>query len=289
MLKVTAPTRIDISAGWSDAAPFVNEFGGAVLNAAINLRIAATLHDGKLTTSLENVPGHSGLGTSGALRTVYLIASNPSLFDGNDAKKIDLIKRVHTFENAIVGQRAGYQDQAAAVFGGVNYWEFKKNGSIHRSPLTKNETKHLSERLVLVFTGEGHISANVHEQVFEGRKFIKFVPNIDRMRIIAKEMKDAIANENKMAELIKETWELQKKLHKKMETDSMKTIQERCNELYLAARATGAGGGGCLLFYTKPSLKPHLIKKIKELERKIPKLKLLPFEFDYRGIELTKS
>ena len=30
MIKVTAPVRIDISAGWSDADPFRGEFGGAV-------------------------------------------------------------------------------------------------------------------------------------------------------------------------------------------------------------------------------------------------------------------
>ena len=129
MIKVTAPVRIDISAGWSDAVPFVNEFGGAVLNAAINLRVAATLTNGKLISSLEKVPGHSGLGTSGAIRTAYLVAANPSLMD---ISKNELIKRVHTFENAIVGQRAGFQDQAATVYGGVNYLVFRKDGHVPR-------------------------------------------------------------------------------------------------------------------------------------------------------------
>jgi len=284
MIKVTAPVRIDISAGWSDAAPFVNEFGGAVLNAAINYRVSATLKDGKLINSLEEVPGHSGLGTSGALRTAYLIAANPILIKN----KIELVKRVHTFENAIVGQRAGYQDQAAAIFGGINYWEFKKNGGIHRVPIQKSETKHLHKRLVLVFTGEGHISASVHEKVFEGRRFIKFIPQIDRMRVIARIMMKSIGNEKKMADLIKETWELQKQLHSQMETDSMRKIQDFCKDCYLAVRATGAGGGGCLLFYTKPEYKPELIKKIKQLEKKIANIKVLPFEFDYKGIELEK-
>ena len=44
MIKVTAPVRIDISAGWSDAAPFQQDFGGAVLNAAINLRVSSVLN-----------------------------------------------------------------------------------------------------------------------------------------------------------------------------------------------------------------------------------------------------
>ncbi|MBU0906761.1 MAG: hypothetical protein KKD18_02565 [Nanoarchaeota archaeon] len=285
MLQVTCPVRIDISAGWSDAAPFVNEFGGAVLNAAIRQRVSATLKDGKLINSLEKVPGHSGLGTSGALRTAYIVAANPILINN----KIELIKRVHTFENAIVGQRAGYQDQAAAVFGGVNYWEFRKNGGIHREPLTKQQVKHLEERLLLVFTGEGHISASVHEKVFEGRRFIRFIPQIDRMRIIAGLMKKNVHNEKKMAELINETWELQKKLHPLMETLSMKKIQEYCRRNFLAARATGAGGGGCMLFYTRPEWKRTLSREINELKGKIKNIQVIPLKFDYKGIEITRK
>jgi D-glycero-alpha-D-manno-heptose-7-phosphate kinase len=284
MVKVTAPVRIDISAGWSDASPFVNDFGGAVLNAAINHRVSATLRHGKLVSSLNHTPGHSGLGTSGALRTVYLVAANPKLIED----KIDLIKRVHTFENAIVGQRAGYQDQAAAVFGGVNYWEFSRNGAIRKTPLSKRQVRHLQDRLVLVFTGEGHISASVHEKVFEGRRFIKYIPQIDRMRIIARTMMQHVSNEKVMAELIRETWELQKVLHENMETPAMRKIQNVCKDCYLAARATGAGGGGCMLFYVKPKCKPMLVRKIGELGKKLSNVKIIPFKFDYKGIELTR-
>lgn len=285
MIKVTAPVRIDISAGWSDAAPFVTEFGGAVLNAAIDHRVSATLKHGKLVSSLESVPGHSGLGTSGALRTVYIVAANPSLAKS----KVDLIKRVHKFENAIVDQRAGYQDQAAAIYGGVNYWEFRKDGSIERHHIVKSDTKHLQDRLVLVFTGEGHLSANVHEKVFTGRKFIKFIPQIDRMRLIARKMKKYIGNEKMMAELINETWELQKSLHSRMETPAMRRIQNVCEGCYLAARATGAGGGGCMLFYTKPEWKKGLVGKLNALSKKMKDVKVIPFRFDYKGIELTKK
>jgi len=285
MIKVTCPTRIDISAGWSDAAPFVNEFGGAVLNAAINHRVSATLKDGKLINSLEDVPGHSGLGTSGALRTAYIVASNPELIKD----KTELIKRVHTFENAIVGQRAGYQDQAAAIFGGVHYWEFTRNGSVRKIKIPKNKVKHLQDRLVLIFTGEGHISGSVHEKVFEGRRFIKFIPQIDRMRVIAREMMHALSNEQRMTQLISETWDLQKTLHGNMETLAMKKLQSATKGLYLAARATGAGGGGCMLFYTKPQWKQKLIKKLKSNKGACKKFEVIPFKFDYKGIELTKK
>jgi len=281
MIKVTAPVRIDISAGWSDANPFQGDFGGAVLNAAINLRVAATLGGKELVSSLEGVPSHSGLGTSGALRTVYLVAANPKLI--ND--KAELVRRVHLFENAIVGQRAGFQDQAAAIFGGVNYWEFRKDGSIRRKGIPKSRAKHLHDRLVLVFTGDRHLSANVHERVFEGRNYMKHIPAMNKMKIIAKKMAANISNEKAMTDLIKETWVLQKSLHGSMESPNMKKLQMVCADCYLACRATGAGGGGAMLFYTKN--KRSLIGQLKKVRKRIKGMEVLPFQFDYKGLVLT--
>ncbi len=285
MIKVTAPTRIDISAGWSDADPFRSSFGGAVLNAAINLRVTATLVEGKLISSLNKIPSHSGLGTSGALRSSYLVAANPELIED----KTELIKRVNVFENAIVGQRAGFQDQAAAIFGGVNYWEFRKDGSIKRVPISKEKANHLHKRLILVFTGDRHLSANVHERVFGDKAYMSKIPVMERMSEIAKEMANHIANQNKMTELIRETWNLQKALHKDMESESMQKIQKICHEDCLATRATGAGGGGCMIIYTKPENKNKITKKLKSFEKKISGMKVLPFKFDYKGIELTRK
>src|SRR3990167_4238991 len=190
MIEVTAPVRIDISAGWSDADPFRGQFGGAVLNAAIDLRVKGTLGNGKLITSLEKVPAASGLGTSGALRTVYLVAANPELID----KKMELVKRVNILENAIVGQRAGFQDQCAAVFGGVNYWDFHKDGSIHRINIPESKATHLFDRLVLAYTGDRHQSSDVHSDVFVGKTYMKHIPAIQRMKEIAREMKNHISN-----------------------------------------------------------------------------------------------
>ncbi len=46
-----------------------------------------------------------------------------------------------------------------------------------------------------------------------------------------------------------------------------------------------AGGGGCMIFYTKD--KNSLIKAAKELEaeKKFPLFKVIEFKFDYEGIK----
>lgn len=284
-MRVTAPVRIDISAGWSDADPFRHEFGGAVLNGAINLRVSGELKGNKLVTCLEKVPANSGLGTSGALRTAYLVVSNPALCED----KMDLLKRVNVFENAIIGQRAGLQDQAAAIFGGVNFWEFKKDGKIKRVEIEKRKARHLQDRIVLVFTGSRHQSSDIHESVFRAKNFMKQVTNINNMKLLAKKMADNIDDENLMGRLISETWELQKRLHSGMETGNMKKLQEIGDGNYLGARATGAGGGGCMIFYTRDRReKLALTREFNKASAEVVGSKVLDFKFDFEGLKILQ-
>jgi D-glycero-alpha-D-manno-heptose-7-phosphate kinase len=279
-LRVTAPVRIDISAGWPDSDPYRRDYGGAVLNAAINQRVSAHF-DGNLTISPDKVQSHSGQGTSGALRSVELVASNPGLLKD----RIGLIKKVHFLENRIVGHRAGFQDEAAAIYGGVNYWEFSSRGAIRRTPILKRKAGHLQERVVLIYTGESHLSGNIHELVFGGRNYERNTPRFDRMKAIASEMRDSIDDEDKMALLIAETWELQKGLHPSIETPQMRALQRYLAGTYLAARAIGAGGGGSMLFYT--SDRKSLVKMF-SARKTLKKMEIIPFRFEYRGIKVSK-
>jgi len=288
MLKVTAPVRIDISAGWPDSDPYRKDFGGVVLNAAIDLRVSAVFDGNNIITSLNNVPFGGGLGASGAVRATYLVASNPNLLKDRS----DLIKRVHKFENEVIGYRAGFQDEAAAIFGGVNYWEFGSNDSIKRQSIDQKTAQDLEDHLVLVYTGQNHLSPNIHDLVFGVENYERNIPTLDKMKISAKEMfhilqRGSLSN---MEDMINETWELQKSLHSSIEIPIMKQIQESAARgkysfpSYSAIRATGAGSGGCMIFYTND--KNNLIEIIKKLEKSIQGIKYIPFKFDFEGIRI---
>lgn len=283
---ITAPVRIDISGGWPDSDPYRKDFGGAVLNAAINLRVFGMSAEKTVTTSLQNVPKGSGLGASGAIRAIYLALSNPSLIEDERAK-LDLIKRVHLFENKVLSQRAGFQDEAASIFGGVNYWEFSKSGEVERREIDKSQADHLEKRLVIVYTGEGHLSPNIHDLVFGEGVYSGNIPRLNRMKGIAYEMTRNVTDEQAMGELIGETWTLQKQLHLSIETDTMRNLQERLSGKYLAARATGAGGGGCMIFYTQH--KENLIEEVNALKKEIKGVRVIPFNFDYSGIRVKDN
>jgi D-glycero-alpha-D-manno-heptose-7-phosphate kinase len=280
MKKVTAPVRIDLSGGWPDSDPYRKDFGGAVLNAAINHRVSAQLEAPNLTTSLGDVPRSSGLGTSGALRATYLVASNDSLI----YDRMDLIQRVHRFENEIIGQRAGFQDEAAAIYGGINYWEFGQNGSIRRYEIPREQAQHLENHLVLVYIGEDHLSSNIHNLVFGPENYETNIPKLDRMKEIAKLMTSRLSDFHPMACLINETWDIQRTLHSSIETETMRELHSKLKSHYSACRATGAGGGGCMIFYTENKAK--LMDAVIELQKEIPKIKPIPFNFDYEGIKI---
>lgn len=287
-IKVTAPVRIDISGGWPDSDPYRKDNGGAVLNAAINQRVSGYFAGNLFITNPEKVPSHSGLGTSGALRAVEIAASNLERLED----KIDLIRRVYMFENEIIGHRAGFQDEAAAIFGGVNYWEFGNGDSkktpvnISRTSIPENQARHLEDHLVLVFTGDIHLSANIHDLVFGDKNYERNTPALNRMKQIAGEMKENLTNAEKMGNLIRETWDLQKSLHPSIETDMMKVLQNSAKGSYLGARAIGAGGGGCMIFYSeeKKEFTDSLKGIIKNLD--LRGVEVMPLSFDYEGIKI---
>ncbi len=282
MVKITAPVRIDLSAGWTDADPFREKYGGWVLNGAINLRVSAELKNKELVTSLEKVPKNSGLGTSGALRSVYLCASNKGLVKNRN----ELIRKVWVFENEVINQRAGFQDQAAAIYGGVNLWAFEKGkgekAKIYRVPVSKEKVRKLEKKLVLVYTGKRQ-SSDIHELVF--RRYKRNISKMKEMKDIAKEMSKKIDNSDFMIKLMNRTWKLQKGLHKKIETPKMRKLQKKLRKYYCACRAAGAGGGGCMLFYT--NVKDSFIRKVKGLSKEMG-VKVIDFKFDWNGLEMEK-
>jgi len=268
-MKVTAPLRIDISGGWPDSNPYRAKYGGEVLNIAINHRVSAELKDDNLITSMEGIPPNSGLGTSGALRSCYLVASNPELINDLDS----LITKVFLFENLILKHKAGVQDQAAAVYGGGNLWNFSSGTIpiIKRTRINEDRLNHLEERIALIYTGM-HDSSDMHSKVFKNPE--NQISKLFRMKELAREMYSDLEDTQKMIQHISETWLLQRLLSPRIETEKMRELQDKMRGDYFACKACGAGGGGVMMFYTET---PKKFEKVKGY---------IPFKFDREGIKI---
>ncbi|MEO2120359.1 MAG: hypothetical protein ABGX44_00950, partial [Candidatus Poseidoniia archaeon] len=88
-IRTKAPVRIDLAGGWTDCAPFTTDYGGEVVNVAINHYITASYQvddENKIKVSYQSeVPNSSGLGTSAAMNVAFL-----SAISGEDKEKAEI-------------------------------------------------------------------------------------------------------------------------------------------------------------------------------------------------------
>ena len=105
-------------------------------------------------------------GSSTALVALIKALSKLKEASGKRGMTSEEILRVgYHLEDGINGGHCGIQDQAAAVYGGVNYWswDFSMGTSFgERKSLLEKNMQDLSERLLVAYSGSSHVSANIN-------------------------------------------------------------------------------------------------------------------------------
>ena len=148
----SAPLRVDLAGGWTDVPPYPTEFGGEVVNFAINHRVRVKKSEELGDSDLEfdfPVSRGSGLGTSSAMN-VALAALNSS----SQLENLDEIAE-EAFLSESEENRCGRQDHWASAFGGFNHLLFIGD-SVERMPFEPMQSslnwlnKHLLIALSLI-------------------------------------------------------------------------------------------------------------------------------------------
>ena len=272
--EVRAPVRIDFAGGTTDIKPFSTEYGGAVLNAAINKYVIGKLIATDKSVGLSyqgNLPTSSGLGSSGVMNLVWLALISQY------KDKIKLAENVYNLEQA-TGLIGGKQDQYASAIGGINFFEFKGHKvKINRLSLSKKLIDELENRLVLVYTG-AHYSGMLNKLAIDNLLKGKNIKNLLEIKKTAYEMKNALVKGNldKFADLMNVETEERKRLHKSIVPLRLeKFISLGKKNGAISAKVCGAGGGGSILFFADDRKK--LIRKFKS--------KVIDFKFDFQGLK----
>lgn len=232
--------------------------------------------------SQSYAPAGSGLGTSAAMGVVLvgLIAS----YGGLPLLPFEIAEAASKIEKEELNILGGKQDHYASALGGINYCEFRSE-NVTASPLRFREEiqLELEKNLILCYTGKSRLSGNIHSEVkkqFEsGNK--STVEAIENLKQITLNMKNALIKGNlpSFAELMLLTWEMQKRLHPSVTNDEIDDIfNDALKNGAIGGKACGAGGGGCLIFYSHPE-KEHVLRKILENRN----LKIIDFNFDFDG------
>ena len=197
----TAPLRISFLGGGSDIASFYEKSPGAVVSAAIDKYVYVHIkrHDPlfqeryrisyseiehsysrseirndivrscleyleideplQISTSAD-LPANSGLGSSSSFAVALLLGLHA--MRGEEISPIQVAEEACRVEIEILKSPIGKQDQYAAAFGGLNFFNFSTNGSVNIEPLylPNVDSGRLLENIVLVWTGQSR-KANV--------------------------------------------------------------------------------------------------------------------------------
>jgi len=327
MIVSRAPVRFSLGGGGTDLPSYSREHGGYLVAAAIDkyvfvganrgfretIRLAYSktetvdsvdqiehrifreslryvgIRKGIELFSVADVPGNSGLGSSGSFTVALLNALHA--YQGNFVSTGQLAEQACAIEIDVLKEPIGKQDQYIAAYGGITAFAFQRDGSVvaERVPIRDEVIDELESNLVIFYSGvERSASAVLADQgktirantdaALERMHRIKQLGH-DTHRLLVRGEIDSYG------ELLHEHW-----MHKRKLASSM--TDPAIDEHYEAARRAGAvggkligaGGGGFFMFYTRPADKRRVWEAMVQRG-----LKALRFRFDPDGARILAN
>lgn len=229
-------------------------------------------------TTYSDAPAGSGLGTSSTMVVTILKAFQEWL--NIPLGEYDMAQLAYDIERNDLGFSGGKQDQYAATFGGLNYMEFYANNHVIVNPLRMKKwiRNEIENSLVLFYTGTSRDSGKIIEQQTKATKNEKSLEAMFEIKKQTAAMKEAVlkGDFNGIAESLHQNWLAKKKTASII---SNPHIEETYNYILenggIAAKISGAGGGGFMMIWCDPKNRYNLIKALKN--RQEGKTKIINF------------
>lgn len=259
-----------------------------------NNHVREALLDLKIKDNLEigvfsDLPTGIGLGGSSS----FTVALYKALFSylGKFIDKNDLAEKACLLEMQLLKQPIGKQDQYAASIGGFNVYDFFTDESVLVSPLFLDyKTRFdLEEHLLLFYTGMSHSASTILREQNTKIKasfdlYRKMVKNVDIFQnLIIK------GDFSKAGSFLHENWLIKKSLATGISNSTVDQFYETgMQEGAWGGKILGAGGGGCVLFFTPTDKKKAVQTSMCQLAKKLklPGFREIPFKFVESGGEI---
>ena len=324
MIITRSPLRISLGGGGTDLPSYYREHGGFLIAAAIDKYVYITKHRTfqkdiivkysklervqsveqiehpivrealKLTrvtdpyielASMADIPGGTGLGSSGSFTTALLKALHA--YQKNIVSPAELAEQACHIEIDRLGEPIGKQDQYIAAVGGITAFTFHQDGRVEYRPcqITEETLFGLEDNLLLFFTGYSRsASAILKDQNDKSKQNdpamldnLHFTKDLGYQSLAALEG----ANLEEFARLMDVHWQ-----RKKARSSGMSN--ERINDWYdhamangaLGGKLIGAGGGGFLMFYAEDKTKLRHTMRGQGLQE-------VRFRFDFEGSKVV--
>ena len=219
---------------------------------------------------------------SSSVFVVGLMNALNTFYRKNFNKK-ELASRSIYFEQKILNDVVGSQDQIAATYGGFNKIKFNIGGKFNVNPLsvTKARMINLNKNLILVYTG---IKRTAHEIA---KNYVNKLNNNKKEQminicsyVIEAEKILKYGNLDDFGRLLHESWLEKKGLSAAISNYKIDQIYDSAiKHGALGGKLLGAGGGGFFLFYVPHFKQKNFIKYFKKLTN-------VPFNFSFEGSKI---
>ena len=320
MIITRSPLRISLGGGGTDLPSYYREHGGFLVAGALDKYVYLTLHrtfvpdlivkysklervatadqlehpiireafgllkmDGRSLelTSMADIPGGTGLGSSGSFTTALLKLLHTA--NKNLISPAELAEQACHIEIDRLGEPIGKQDQYIAAVGGITAFTFHKDGRVDYRPAKISEEAlfNLEDNLLLFFTGYSRSASGILKDQNDKSKANDqaMLDNLHFTKDLGYQSLSALESDNleEFARLMDVHWQ-----RKKVRSSGMSN--QHINDWYdhaiahgaLGGKLIGAGGGGFLMFYAAD-------KKMLRRAMREKGLQEVRFRFDFEG------
>jgi D-glycero-alpha-D-manno-heptose-7-phosphate kinase len=229
----------------------------------------------------SDLPSRSGLGSSSSF-VVGLLHGLETL-QGRYVGAEWLASEAIRYEQDVLKENVGSQDQIAAAYGGLNFIQFHKEGgfTVKPIPLLKERRQELNDHLLLFFTGLSRFSSEITKKQIEN--IDNNTARLTKMRGMVDDAIEILTSSNDIraiGEMLHETWLLKRGLSSAVSTSEIdKTYEIARQNGAIGGKILGAGGGGFMLLFVEPSRQGDVCRALSSLIR-------VPFKFENDGSQV---
>ena len=293
ILEIRLDDRIQLISSDLQVHHTVKDFYDLKLGKGLDIPVAVLKHfnvqRGLNLFMASEIPPGTGLGSSGAV-TVNIINILNEL-ERLKLTKGEMAELAYNIEYNELGMPIGKQDEYAAAFGGVNFMQFNKDGTVEVEPLkiAREVRVRMEDDIMLFFTGRTRESSKILKSQDKSTKDDKgeVVDSLHQIKKIAFEVKKAleIGDLTEFGKLLDESWQIKKNLAKGISNPKIDKMYELAKKNgALGGKLTGAGGGGYFMVYCD---KPHQKAVTKAMVKE--GLSPLDFHFDKKGATIING
>lgn len=321
MIISRTPLRISLAGGGSDLEEYYKTGCGAVVSTAIDKYVYITVNKKfddmirisysktEIVDSVDDLEHHvireslKMLGINKKIEVVYMgdiplgsagvgLGSSSGLavgllnalyaFNGLHASAERLAAEACKIEIDVLGHPIGKQDQYISAYGGFNYIQFNKDGTVFVDPIICNsETKKLLQnKLMMFYTGITRVSSTILDEQKKNTSLNLEV--LDKMVDLARDLRDQLVcnKVGQIGDILHEGWLLKKKLASGISTSKIDEYYEKARKAGASGgKILGAGAGGFLLLYCNEKYQAKVREALSDLKESL-------FQFEPQGSKI---